>query len=85
MNTENQILFYGVNWCGDCKRSKRIFSEMQVPYLWYDLDKNSRAVEFVKSVNEGMRRVPTIVFPDGSMLMEPRDEVLRAKLQEFQR
>ncbi len=26
---------------GDCKRSKRIFSEMQVPYLWYDLDKNS--------------------------------------------
>ncbi len=83
LNIENQILFYGVNWCGDCKRSKRIFSEMQVPYLWYDLDKNSRAVEFVKSVNQGMRRVPTIVFPDGSMLMEPRDEVLRAKCRNF--
>ena len=53
--------------------------------MWYDLDESPRAVEFVKSVNQGMRRVPTIVFPDGSMLMEPRDEVLRAKLQEFQR
>jgi len=84
LNTENQILFYGVNWCGDCKRSKRVFSEMQVPYVWYDLDTSPRAVEFVKSVNQGMRRVPTIVFPDGSMLMEPRDEVLRAKLQEYQ-
>ncbi|HPS32348.1 MAG TPA: glutaredoxin domain-containing protein [Anaerolineaceae bacterium] len=85
MTTENLIRFYGVNWCGDCKRSKRVFSDTQVPYVYYDLDENPRAVEFVKSVNQGMRRVPTIVFPDGSMLVEPSDEVLRTKLQEFQR
>jgi mycoredoxin len=57
---------------------------MQVPYVWFDLDQNSGAVEFVKSVNQGMRRVPTIVFPDGSMLVEPRDDVLRAKLLDYQ-
>ncbi|HNW95193.1 MAG TPA: glutaredoxin domain-containing protein [Anaerolineaceae bacterium] len=85
MTTENLIRFYGVNWCGDCKRSKRVFSDTQVPYVYYDLDENPRAVEFVKSVNQGMRRVPTIVFPDGSMLVEPSDGVLRTKLQEFQR
>lgn len=85
MTTENLIRFYGVNWCGDCKRSKRVFSDTQVPYVYYDLEENPRAVEFVKSVNQGMRRVPTIVFPDGSMLVEPSDEVLRTKLQEFQR
>lgn len=84
MTTENLIRFYGVNWCGDCKRSKRVFSDTQVPYVYYDLDENPRAVEFVKSVNQGMRRVPTIVFPDGSMLVEPSDGVLRTKLQEFQ-
>ncbi|MBP7032438.1 MAG: NrdH-redoxin [Anaerolineaceae bacterium] len=78
------MLFYGVNWCGDCRRSKRVFSDMQVPYVWFDLDQNSGAVEFVKSVNQGMRRVPTIVFPDGSMLVEPRDDVLRAKLLDYQ-
>ncbi len=27
---------------------------MQIALLWYDLDKNSRAVEFVKSVNQGI-------------------------------
>ncbi len=85
MNSEDQIRMYGVTWCGDCKRSKRVFSDMQVPYIWYDLDKDPRAAEFVKSVNQGMRRVPTIVFPDGSMLMEPPDDILRAKLQEYQR
>jgi len=84
LNTESRILFYGVNWCGDCRRSKRVFSDMQVPYVWFDLDQNSGAVEFVKSVNQGMRRVPTIVFPDGSMLVEPRDDVLRAKLLDYQ-
>ena len=73
-----------MNWCGDCRRSKRVFSDMQVPYVWFDLDQNSGAVEFVKSVNQGMRRVPTIVFPDGSMLVEPRDDVLRAKLLDYQ-
>jgi len=57
---------------------------MQVPYEWVDLDENPRAVQFVKSVNQGMRRVPTIVFPDGTMLVEPRDDVLRAKLLEYQ-
>jgi hypothetical protein len=40
---------------------------MQVPYVWFDLDENPRAVQFVKSVNQGMRRVPTIVFTDGTM------------------
>ena len=73
-----------MNWCGDCRRSKRVFSDMQVPYVWFDLDQNSGAVEFVKSVNQGMRRVPTIVFPDGSMLVEPRDDILRAKLLDYQ-
>jgi len=36
--------------------------------------------KFVESVNHGNRSVPTIVFPDGSVLTEPADMTLRAKL-----
>ena len=78
------IKFYGTSWCGDCQRAKAVFAEMQVPYMWIDIDQSPQAAEFVKQVNRGLRRVPTIIFPDGSILVEPDSESLRAKLRNFQ-
>ena len=78
------IKFYGTNWCGDCRRAKAVFAEMNVPYLWFDIDQNPQAAEFVQQVNRGLRRVPTLVFPDGSILVEPDSKSLRAKLRSFQ-
>jgi len=78
------IKFYGTTWCGDCLRAKAVFAELQVPYVWVDVDQSPQAAEFVKQVNRGLRRVPTLVFPDGSILVEPDSESLRAKLRNFQ-
>ena len=77
------IKFYGTTWCGDCRRAKTIFAELQIPYLWIDIDQNPQAAEFVKQINHGMRSVPTIIFPDGSILVEPDSESLRIKLRNF--
>ena len=78
------IKFYGTNWCGDCRRAKAVFAELQVSYMWIDIDQNPQAAVFVQQVNRGLRRVPTIIFPDGSILVEPDSESLRAKLRNFQ-
>jgi mycoredoxin len=78
------IKFYGTSWCGDCRRAKAVFAELQVPYMWIDIDQNPQAAVFVQQVNRGLRRVPTIIFPDGSILVEPDSENLRAKLSNFQ-
>ena len=78
------IKFYGTTWCGDCRRAKAIFAEMQVPYVWIDIDQNPQAAAFVKQVNRGLQPVPTLIFPDGSILVEPDSESLRAKLRNFQ-
>ena len=78
------IKFYGTTWCGDCRRAKAVFAEMNVPYLWFDIDQNPQAAEFVQQVNRGLCRVPTIIFPDGTILVEPDSESLRAKLRNFQ-
>ena len=78
------IKFYGTNWCGDCRRAKAVFAELQVPYMWIDIDQSPQAAVFVQQVNHGLRRVPTIIFPDGSILVEPDSERLRAKLRNFQ-
>lgn len=78
------IKFYGTSWCGDCRRAKAVFAELQVSYMWIDIDQNPQAAVFVQQVNRGLRRVPTIIFPDGSILVEPESERLRAKLRNFQ-
>jgi mycoredoxin len=82
---ETQLIkVYGTTWCGDCRRAKAVFAEMGIPYLWFDIDHNLQAAEFVKQTNQGMRSVPTIIFPDGSILVEPDSESLREKLRDFQ-
>ncbi|MFZ3071270.1 MAG: glutaredoxin domain-containing protein [Anaerolineaceae bacterium] len=84
MPEEKNIRFYGTTWCGDCRRSKKVFAALDVPYLWFDVDENKQSEAFVRAANKGMCRVPTIVFPDGDILVEPSDEVLSEKLKAFQ-
>jgi len=70
---------YAMEYCGDCKRAKAFFEENQIAYLEVGLEGNEEAVRFVAAVNNGNRSVPTIIFPDGSILVEPNQEELRAK------
>ena len=74
---------YGTTWCFDSRRARRIFDELEIPYQWVDIDKDPTARSYVEEVNHGFRSVPTIIFPDGSMLVEPSNEVLREKLAEL--
>lgn len=53
-----------------------------VDYEWIDIDANPAAREEVMRVNGGMRSVPTIVFSDGSVVVEPSRRALLAKLAE---
>lgn len=74
-----QIVMYAVDWCPDCKRAKAFFERKQIAYRLVNVDDDVRAAEFVKQVNRGARSVPTIVFPDGSILVEPSNQQLDDK------
>jgi mycoredoxin len=76
---DKKICVYGTTWCGDTARSRKCLSNLGINYIWYDIDKDARARAYVEEVNKGNRSVPTIVFPDGSILVEPSDAVLEAK------
>jgi glutaredoxin len=78
---DNVITVYGTWWCGDCTRVRRYFERNQIAYQWIDIDKNHEGEEFVFATNHGMRSVPTIVFGDNTILVEPTEEVLQQKLQ----
>lgn len=74
------ITMYAADWCGDCRRSKRLLAELNIPYTLIDVDADESAAEKVIAINNGMRSIPVIVFDDGTHLTEPSDAVLREKL-----
>jgi thioredoxin reductase (NADPH) len=74
------IIVYSTVWCPDCKRAKRFFGEQRVPYLNVDIEKDSAAMAFVEKINHGMRSIPMIIFPDGSIMVEPSNAELADKL-----
>jgi glutaredoxin-like protein len=75
------IKIFGTRWCGDCSRTRRFFDRNDISYQWVDIDSDERGEEFVFSTNKGMRSVPTILFEDGSILVEPTDAELQKKLR----
>lgn len=75
-----EIVMYGADWCGDCRRSKALLERFGVDFDYVDLEAQPAGIAVVLERNEGRRVIPTIVFPDGSHLAEPTDQELAAKL-----
>lgn len=71
---------YSADWCGDCRRSKRLLDILQVKYHEIDVEADVSAAEKVIEINGGYRSIPVIVFADGTHLTEPSDKALRQKL-----
>lgn len=67
----SQIVMYTTEYCSDCHRAKAYFAAKKISYLKVGLEGNEEATEFVINVNKGARSVPTIIFPDGSVMVEP--------------
>jgi mycoredoxin len=80
LNDKTDIKLYGTRWCFDSRRARRIFDQNNISYQYIDIDIDEVARKFVEKTNHGFRSVPTIVFPDGSILVEPSDQELKTKL-----
>ncbi|MFN8401095.1 MAG: FAD-dependent oxidoreductase [Anaerolineales bacterium] len=78
--TEPKITLYGAYWCPDCRRSKKFLGEQFVPFKWIDIEQDKEAEAIVLQKNNGKRIIPTIVFEDGSFLVEPTNAELAKKL-----
>lgn len=74
------ITMHGASWCPDARRARKFLEEREIPYEWHDIDEESESRDLVKEINNGTVVVPTIVFPDGSILVEPSNAQLEEKL-----
>ena len=78
----SQIVMYATEYCPDCHRAKAFFEANGIQYVKVGLEGNEEATQFVMKLNNGNRSVPTIVFPDGSILVEPSWSELKEKTSE---
>jgi len=72
---------YGASWCPDCKRSKDYFDKNNISYNYIDIDTETGAADKVAELNNGLKRIPTIIFSDGQILVEPSNQELATKLE----
>ena len=79
-NNQDHIIMYSTKWCPDCIRAKRYLKRFGIPFGDIDVDKDKEARAYVEQVNEGQVIIPTILFPDGSILVEPSNLALKEKL-----
>ena len=70
----------GASWCPDCKRAKTFLGQHRIEFDWLDMETDPTAQAEVERINDGKRIIPTIIFPDGSILTEPSNDELAEKL-----
>ncbi len=80
----NNIMFYSTAWCGDCVRSKKLLEKMKISYEEIDIDFDKEAYDKVSELQNRKPKIPTIIFEDGTYLVEPTDVELLDKIKSYQ-
>ena len=75
-----QLKMYGTSWCSDCHRSKAFLEKHNIKYSYIDIEAQPEQVKVVERINNGLRRVPTIILPNGTVLVEPKNQELKEAL-----
>ena len=75
----DQVVVYGADWCGDCRRSEALLKALNVEYTKKDVEQSAEFTEEAREIS-GRTNIPVIVFADGKHLVEPTDPELHAEL-----
>ncbi|GAA3888218.1 mycoredoxin [Leifsonia kafniensis] len=77
-----RVTMFGAEWCGDCRRSKKLLDGLGVDYDYVDLMVVDDGADRAHAIS-GRTNIPVIVFPDATHLVEPSDAMVHAKLTEL--
>ena len=75
----NNIIFYGADWCSDCRRAKSFLKENNISYEFIDVDIDKEATRLVEVINKGKRIIPTIII-NGKSYTNPNNVELASAL-----
>ena len=56
------ITIYSADWCGDCRRSKRLLAKLNIEYKLIEVESDLTAADKVREINGGMQSFPVVVL-----------------------
>lgn len=77
---DHRLTVFGADWCPDVRSTRGTLDHEGVPYRYVNVDHDPQAVAIVRRLQRGGRRIPTLLWDDGTFLVEPSDDALRAHL-----
>jgi len=69
--TFDGIRVAGTLWSPCSHNVKDFLARSQIPYQWLDIEKDAEARALVESSSEERPQLPTVFFPDGTVLVNP--------------
>jgi mycoredoxin len=79
------VTVYATAWCGYCVRLKRGLDRAGISYREVDVEHDAEAAELIEYINGGYRLVPTLVFADEEVLVNPTVSEVQAHLSAMAR
>jgi glutaredoxin len=76
-----EVILYGWLWCGHCHEAAKLLQGMKVPYFPKMMEDKKIAGEVLRKT--GKLAGPTIVLPNGAILINPGPERLCQEIQEL--
>lgn len=76
----DKVKVYGAEWCSMTTHARKYLDNLGVAYDYVDVEEDTKASDWVKSVNGGKEKKPTIDIC-GQILSEPKDQELQAALK----
>lgn len=75
-----EVVLYGADWCGDCRRAKAWLRRAGIGFTEFDVAADERAKARAIELAGGRRNIPVVVLPDGGVLVEPTNAELESVL-----
>jgi thioredoxin reductase (NADPH) len=70
----------GTRWSAHSYEVKEFLSRNQVPYQWVDIEQDAPTRALVESLGAGSSKLPVVLLPDGSHLLQPTSTELADKV-----
>lgn len=74
------IRIAGSRWSHGSYAIREFLSGNNIPYQWVDIDQDEPTRELIKPLSDNLKKLPVVLFPDGSTLTDPSHLELAQKL-----
>jgi mycoredoxin len=80
--TGTDVTIYTTPWCGPCRALKAGLDRLGITYAVIDIERDPDGARLVEEANNGLQKVPTVLFADGGVLTNPSAAQVSDRLAE---